>query len=178
MLRSKHGPFGLCCENGRVQLNDFRQAPRSLRDLLKGLHAKKYLKHARQFNHAVAYAIFKCWSETLPGPLSDMRIQGAAYVASSGIRAERIVDAKCIQVRSSACSVVDTLFSFLLNTFSQCRFFSQARTRFHLFRGQQQKVFYPKTRARSQYCGSFVMRCKMKRCLQFGVHIAPRIKCS
>ena len=98
VLCSKYGPFGLCCDNGRVRLKEFQQAPQSLWDLLTGFYKEKYLQCARQFNHAVAYASFKCWSETLPGPLSDMRIQGAAYVYTSGIRAEHFSHSKFIQV--------------------------------------------------------------------------------
>ena len=96
--KSKYGPFGMCCDNGRVKLPDFQESPQSLWDLLRGFRKKKYLKHSRQFNHAVAYASFKCHSGTLPGPISDMRIQGAAYVTSGGIRAETMSSAKFIQV--------------------------------------------------------------------------------
>ena len=81
-----------------MQLPDYRRPPQTLWDLLSGFRMKKYLSHSRQFNKAVAYSCFKCHPATLPLPVSDMRIQGDAYVAMGGMRAENIADAKFIQV--------------------------------------------------------------------------------
>ena len=81
-----------------MTLPAFQDAPTSLWNLLQGSRKTKYLTYARQFNHAFAYASFKCFSATLPGAYSDMRIQGAAYCATSGIRAENFGNANYIQV--------------------------------------------------------------------------------
>lgn len=95
---SKDGPFGTCCENGRVVLPDYKRPPQSLLRLICGRHKSKYLTQSRQFNNVFAYSKFKCWATTLPGAYSDMRIQGAAYVATSGICAENLDTANFVQV--------------------------------------------------------------------------------
>ena len=87
---SKYGKFSLCCSNGNVVLPDFQEAPAALWELLeaRGNRLDKYLTRSRQFNNAFSYASFKCHSFTLPGAIADMRIQGSAYIATGGIRAD------------------------------------------------------------------------------------------
>ena len=92
-----------------MKLPQFRQAPQSLWSLLRDQRAKKYLCYARQFNLAVAYASFQCHSETLPGHISDMRIQGAAYVATGGIRSTNVDTPKFAQV----CLLIHPFVMFL-----------------------------------------------------------------
>ena len=111
LTKSGLSPWGKCCQHGQLN-GSIREGlsgnipippapPPFLASLLTNLttaESKCYLRHARNFNNAFSMASYICHHQILPGPLSDFRIQGAAYHGMGAIRGPSAAESKFMQV--------------------------------------------------------------------------------